>query len=97
MARRANGEGTVFRRPDGRYEAKITYKDATGRTRRQSYYGKTSAEVRAKLKAALKRREDGSPVKDASRTVGEWTEQWTRTSLRASHRKVTTQALYTSC
>lgn len=95
--KRANGEGTVSKRSDGRYESRLTYVDPhTGQRKRQTFYGKTSAEVRGKLKDAKQRLEAGAPVKDASRTVAEWAEQWCRTSLEASPRKDTTKALYKS-
>jgi integrase len=94
--RRANGEGTVSKRSDGRWEARVSYQDQYGNTKRQTLYGKTSTEARNKLKAAQARRDAGAPVKDASRTLGEWCTQWVNTSLAASPRKATTKALYAS-
>jgi hypothetical protein len=51
--KRANGDGSVIKRPDGKWEGRISYVDPdTGRTRRQSFYGRTATEVRAKMKTA---------------------------------------------
>lgn len=97
MARkRANGEGTVRKRADGRFEARLVHEDEDGMVSRQSFYGATSAEVRAQLKAAQGRVAVGAPMKDATRTLGEWAGQWCVTTLEASPRKVTTKALYRS-
>ena len=96
MAKRANSEGSIYRRAsDGRYAAAVTWRDReTGLTRRKAYYGDTRAEVRAKLAAAIERRDSGTPVTDASTTVGDWATTWLETTLRASPRKATTKELY---
>ena len=95
MTKRANGEGTVRRRSDGRWEARLEYLDeTTGKSRRQSFYARTSKEARYKLKAALKRLDEGQPVRDASATLGDVCRVWRTTTLVASSRKDTTKALY---
>jgi hypothetical protein len=76
MAKRANGEGSVFKRSDGTWSAALSYRDADGRTRRHTVYGRTQAEVRAKLRVAHERRDAGAPVKDATTTFGAWLEDW---------------------
>ena len=95
MGRRANGEGNVRKRPDGRWEARVHWLDSdTGAMRRQSFYGPTAKAVREKLAKAQERLADGAPVKDASRTVGDWLAQWRVTTLAASDRRLSTQELY---
>lgn len=96
MAKRANSEGSIYRRAsDGRYTAALTWTDPdTGLTRRAAYYGKTRAEVRAKLDAAADRRHQDLPVKDATTTVAAWAQEWMQTALPASSRKATTKQLY---
>jgi hypothetical protein len=59
MAKRANGEGNVYQRANGTWEARITHVDPD---KRRSFYGPTAASVRAKLKEARKRIDDGAPV-----------------------------------
>ena len=46
MARRANGEGSIFRRKDGTWSAELSYQDDYGSPKRRTVYGKTQAEVR---------------------------------------------------
>src|SRR4051794_37468468 len=95
MAKRANGEGSVFKRSDGTWSAALSYRDADGRTRRHTVYGRTQAEVRAKLRVAHQRRDAGAPVKDATTTFGAWLEDWITKALPASDRKQATIDLYT--
>lgn len=98
MSKNANGEGSVYKRTrDGKvigYAGALSYPDETGRTKRHTVYGRTRAEVRDKLKAARDRLDAGAPVKDASRTVGEWMRQWRETTLAVSDRKESTRDLY---
>jgi integrase len=76
-----------------RYEGAITY-DEDGKTKRHTVYGRTRQDVRDKLKKARERLDEGAPVKDATRTVGDWLAHWRATTLAASDRKESTQALY---
>lgn len=96
--KRANGEGSIYKRmKDGklvRYEGAVTYTGEDGRTKRHTVYGRTRQDVRDKLKAARDRLDAGAPVKDATRTVGDWLKQWRATTLGASDRKESTRVLY---
>ncbi|MGY1794737.1 tyrosine-type recombinase/integrase [Geodermatophilus sp. SYSU D00525] len=94
MARRANGEGSIFRRKDGTWSAELSYRDDHGTLKRRTVHGKTQAEVRAKLREVRERIESGAPVKDASMTVAAWLEDWITKSLAASDRKQATKDLY---
>jgi integrase len=98
MSRNTNGEGSIYqRRRDGkplRWEGAISYADADGNTKRHTVYGRTRAEVVDKLRTARARLESGAPVRDASRTVGDWFAQWRSGTLAASARKPATIALY---
>jgi integrase len=51
---KANGEGTVYKRPDGRWCGQVSYgKDSiSGNVKRQTFYGSTKAEVLAKMDEA---------------------------------------------
>lgn len=93
--RRSNGEGSIYQRKDGKWCAAIVADDpATGRRKRTVLYGRTRADVKAKLKAAAERAEAGGPVKDAKATVASWVAQWRESTLTASSRKESTKALY---
>ncbi len=95
MAKRANGEGNVSRRADGRWEAKMTYIDPdTGQRRRVSFYARTAKAARAEMKKARERLDAGAPVKDATVTVGQWLTRWRATTLAVSDRAESTRTLY---
>lgn len=98
MSRRANGEGSIYKREsDGRYVGALTFQDpVTAKSGRKVFYGKTRAEVRAKLREASDRLEDGQPVSDSKATVSQWLQQWTATTLAVSDRKESTRSLYRS-
>lgn len=51
--RRSKGDGSLRKRPDGRWEARYTVTDLSGEPVRKAVYGKTQKEVREKLKLAL--------------------------------------------
>jgi hypothetical protein len=92
---RANGEGTVTKRADGRWMARLSYLDPiTGQRQRATFYAKTAKDVRAKLKDALDRPDAATPPKDATPTVADWLKHWRATVLAASGRKQLTRELY---
>ncbi len=69
--KRANGEGTILLRKDGRWEGRysLNYK-------RKSVYGKTQEEVRKKLNKILNDIDNGVYIEDCRITVGEWLNAW---------------------
>lgn len=94
MGKRANGEGSVRQRANGRWEARLTYIDETGQTKRVSFYAATARAARAEMKKARNRLDAGAPVKDANTAVGDWLAHWRATTLAASDRKESTRELY---
>ena len=60
-AKRANGEGTIFKRADGRWSGEISYRNDGGRTKRRTVYGRTQAEARGKLDALRERLDAARP------------------------------------
>lgn len=94
MTKRANGEGSIFRRANGRWYSSLSYRDDYGVAQRREVSGKTQAEVRAKLREAQERLEAGVPVKDTAMTVAAWIDDWTTKALPASDRKQATIDLY---
>ena len=79
------------KRTDGRYTKTLTIDG-----KKHFFYGKTQAEAKAKLDAAKSKALQGKPIRDDSRTLGEWCHQWRTTSLVASSRRPTTKATYES-
>lgn len=50
MTKRANGEGTIFKRNDGRWSGDVSMgRDKSGKRRRVTVYGQTQSEVREKV------------------------------------------------
>ncbi|NAZ74942.1 tyrosine-type recombinase/integrase [Kineococcus sp. T13] len=96
MSKRANGEGTLFKRKDGSWQGAVSYIDDTGARKRWTVYGKTQAEARTKLREARERLDAGHPVKDTAMTVGTWLQQWMSGALVASDRSQSTKDLYTT-
>jgi integrase len=88
MARRGNGEGTINRRKDGRWEARYYVQTANG-AKRKVLYGKTRAEARDKLAKALSDRIDGIVYDDENMTLGEYLDVWLKGSVLGSVRQST--------
>ncbi|WP_435212600.1 tyrosine-type recombinase/integrase [Streptomyces sp. bgisy034] len=77
MARRnANGEGTIYRRKDGRYEGAVYVLTTSGTRKRVRVYGATRAEVSKKLTEAKAKNDQGIPVADRSWKLGEYLDYW---------------------
>src|SRR5215203_264353 len=70
--RRVKGEGSVYRRGDGRCVGE--YEDANGKRRYIS--GKTKAEVRQKLRKLLADRDEGISYDSENLTVGTYLHRW---------------------
>ena len=75
--KRANGEGNIRKRKDGRWEGRYTagYDPETGKRIIKNVLGKTQAEVKEKLKTAIEK--NGSPAMTTEHyTVGQWLDAW---------------------
>ena len=75
--RRANGEGSIRKRKDGRWEGRYTAgrDPVTGKTIYKNVLGKTQAEVKEKLKAAIEKT-GVLPLRTEHYTVGQWLDAW---------------------
>jgi integrase len=71
-SRRGNRKGTIYKRADGRWEARITVDGVE----RKSFYGKTRQEVARRLSEALHELDNGLPMLDERQTVGQYLEAW---------------------
>ena len=76
--RRANGEGSIRKRKDGRWEGRYTAgrDPVTGRTIYKNVLGKTQAEVKEKLARAIENSKGLDVVKAGQYTVGQWMDVW---------------------
>ena len=79
--RRGNGEGTISRRKDGRWEARYTAQTPNG-PKRKVLYGKTREEVAKKLTKAMADRDGGITFDAENNTVEEFLSNWLNTSVR---------------
>ena len=76
--RRANGEGNLRKRKDGRWEGRYTagHDPETGKAIYRNVLGRTQAEARAKLKQAIEEAKQVDPVRSKQYTIGEWMDIW---------------------
>src|SRR5256885_4025260 len=72
MARRGHGEGSIYRRNDGRWTAAITLDNH----KRKTFYGKTRKEVQDKLNAALHEQKQGALATGPNQTLKHHLERW---------------------
>lgn len=86
MTRRGNGEGSIYKRRDGRWEARLDLGWTSGGRQRKSLYGRTRAEVIAKLARTQRAKEDGLAALDERTTVAGFLERWLEESARPALR-----------
>ena len=72
MAKRANGQGAVYLRGDGRWEAQLRLAGGG----RKSVYGRTRREVLGKLREARWAAARGLPVSSRNPTLAEFLDRW---------------------
>lgn len=78
MARRSNGEGTIYKRKDGRYEGRIPLgrDPSTGRMRYRYVYGDSQKEALANFKKAQQEIAEGKYVIAVKGNLAEWLDYW---------------------
>ena len=76
--KRANGEGNIRKRPDGRWEGCCTagYNAETGKRIIKNVLGKTQAECKAKLTAAMEATKGVDVSRADEYTVATWLRSW---------------------
>lgn len=72
--KRGNGEGSIYRRKDGRWSGQVTAeKDpSTGKVKRVTVYGKTRKEVQEKVRKLLNDKILGVSINPDNTTIEEW-------------------------
>ena len=86
--RRGNGEGTISRSKDGRWEARYTAQTAKG-PKRKVLYGKTREEVAKKLTKAMADRDGGLVFDHENLRVEEYLDRWLKGSVRGNVKPIT--------
>ena len=76
--RRANGEGNLRKRSDGRWEGRYTagYDPDTGKRIIKNVLGRTQAEAKEKLKAAVEQAQQVDMTRTDEYTVATWLRAW---------------------
>ncbi|MGV9497389.1 tyrosine-type recombinase/integrase [Streptomyces sp. NPDC003642] len=77
--RRANGEGTITKRTDGRYHAAAYVYRPDGTRTRKFVYGKTREEVADKLTELQEKTRQGIPAASSTMTFGDYLTYWLAT------------------
>jgi integrase len=77
--RRANGEGTITKRTDGRYHAAAYVYRPDGTRVRKFVYGKTRDEVSGKLTEIQEKTRQGIPAATSSMAFGDYLTYWLET------------------
>lgn len=77
--KRPNGDGSIWQRADGRWEAVLVLGvRADGKLRRKSFYGKSYESARKKLDEARRALQEGLPVVVERQTLRQFLERWLR-------------------
>lgn len=84
--KRGQGEGTIYKRKDGRWTAAVTVGYQEGKMKRKAIYGKTRKEVSDKLTATLRNLQQGIPPISERQTVGRFLDQWLNECAKQSTR-----------
>lgn len=91
--RNANGQGGVYRRADGRWEAKVFVDTPDGRRKRVSIYGATERAALDELGRILDQQRRGIPTPTTTSTVADYLTYWLEHIAEPSIRR-TTYATY---
>jgi integrase len=87
--KRGQGEGSIYKRKDGRWVAVANLGYQDGKLRRKSFYGSTREEVKDKLVAALSDKQKGLPILTERQTLDEFLAKWLNDVARPAVRPKT--------
>src|SRR5947209_9051260 len=83
---RGQGDGSIWKRKDGRWEVRGALGWENGKRQSKSYFGKTRAEAQEKLHAGLQDKSVGLLIKEKGQTVGQYLTRWLEDSVRPAQR-----------
>jgi integrase len=89
--KRANGEGTIYQRKDGRFEGAAFVPTTAGTVKRVRVYGRTREDVRRQLTKILERADRGVPVAAENWTVAKYLTYWLEHVVRPERKPRTYQ------
>ncbi|MCT1619302.1 tyrosine-type recombinase/integrase [Janibacter hoylei] len=76
MSRRANGEGSIYQRKDGRWTGAVYVLNRDGGRQRRQVYGRTRAEVAGKVADLLTLNRQHIPAAPVEMTVQQYAQSW---------------------
>ena len=76
--KRANGDGSIRKRKDGRWEGRyvVGHDPVTGKMISRNVLGKTKAQVKEKLRTAIENSKRLDYTQTGKYTVGQWMDEW---------------------
>ena len=89
--RRANGEGSIWLRKDGRYGYAAYVPSTAGTSKRVQGYARSHEDARKKLTELIRRADQGTPVASVNWTVADYLTYWLRQVVREDRRPKTYQ------
>jgi len=89
MSRHSNGQGTIYRRKDGRWEGQIYLPTIGGIRKRFSFYGPTQAAVHSQLVAHQAKVQRGQLLPDRSWLLADYLDYWLANVVRINRRPKT--------
>lgn len=87
--KRNNGEGTIYRRKDGRFAGAVYVLTPGGVRKRVQVYGKTWEEAHNKLADAMVTARQGLPVADRKVRLGDYLDYWLENFVKVNQRPKT--------
>jgi integrase len=87
--KRANGEGTIYRRKDGRWEAALYATTTAGTRKRVRIYGQTREAVRQKLIEQQAQESSDAPIPERSWLLETYLDYWLEELIRRMRRPKT--------
>ncbi|WP_301128867.1 site-specific integrase [Streptomyces cacaoi] len=91
MAKRANGDGSITKRPNGTFEGRAYVTTTSGIRKRVSVYGRTRDEVREKLTQLQAQEGQGIPVPDTNMKLEDYLAYWLAKVVKVNRRPKTYQ------
>ena len=87
--KRGQNEGSIYKRPDGRWCAQVNLGYVNGKRKRKYLYGDTRAEVAKQMTTILRDVQHGMPVATERLTVGAFLDRWLEDAVKPSVRPST--------
>ncbi|MDP9485864.1 MAG: site-specific integrase [Actinomycetota bacterium] len=97
MAKKANHEGSVYQRKDGRWEAVLTYRDGAGELKRRRSYHRSREEADRALTKMKAERDGGVAMSGDNPTLYEYLVAWLRDSVAVSVDPKTLEGYEVAC